>query len=161
MYFIYHIPGVKIGCTENPNNRIKQQTKSDWEILEIHTDIDIASKREIELQKQYGYNVDTCTYKQSVQNNPGKQDIAGRASATKQWRENRNAELEKCSKGGKANAELYSKETIMCDINGNIIMTFKNRKDAARYVNGFASTLTNVLNHPTRTYKGYKWISLI
>ena len=52
MYYIYHIPGIKVGCTENPNNRIKQQTKSDWEILEIHTDIDIASKRELELQKQ-------------------------------------------------------------------------------------------------------------
>jgi hypothetical protein len=159
MYYIYHIPGVKIGCTQNPKNRINQQTKSDYEILEIHTDIDVASEREITLQKQYGYSVDTCTYKQSVQNDAGKQYIAGRVSAIKQWKDNRNRELQKCSKGGKANAELSSKTTIMCDMNGNTIMTFKNRKDAARYVNGFAAPLTNVLNHPTRTYKGYKWIS--
>ena len=161
MYFIYHIPGVKIGCTENPNNRIKQQTKSDWEILEVHTDIDIASKREIELQKQYGYTVDSCTYKQSVQNNPGKQDIAGRASATKQWKQNRNAELEKCSKGGKANSELTGKPVVMCDMNSNPIKEFKNRAEAANFVNGFKPPLLQALDNPNRSYKGYKWISLI
>ena len=45
----------------------------------------------------------------------------------------------------------------MCDLNGNILMDFKNRKDAARYINGFAAPLKNVVNHPTRTYKGFKW----
>jgi hypothetical protein len=25
MYYIYHIPGVKIGCSQNIKNRIKQQ----------------------------------------------------------------------------------------------------------------------------------------
>jgi len=88
----------------------------------------------------------------------GQLSKAGRISAKKQWDENRNRELEKCSMGGKANAVLSSKITIMCDIDGNHIKTFKNRKDAAKYVNGFASTLKNVLNNPTRTYKGYRWI---
>jgi hypothetical protein len=160
MYHIYHIPGIKIGCTKNPIVRINQQTKSNWEILETHSDIDIASKREIELQKQYGYKVDTSTYKQSTEKfkieNVKK---AGKVSATKQWNERRDVELQKCSKGGKVNSEKTSKETIMCDISGNHIMIFRNRKDAAKYVNGFASTLTGVLNHPTRTYKGYKWIN--
>ena len=51
MYHIYHIKGVKIGCSKNPTKRIKQQGYSKWEILETHIDIDVASVRERELQK--------------------------------------------------------------------------------------------------------------
>ena len=52
MYYLYHIKGVKIGCSKNPNKRIKQQGYNEWEILETHNDIDVASVRERELQKQ-------------------------------------------------------------------------------------------------------------
>ena len=58
-YYIYHIPGVKIGCSNNPKARVKRQGYSQFEILEEHSDIMIASEREIELQKQYGYGKDT------------------------------------------------------------------------------------------------------
>lgn len=58
MYYIYHIPGIKIGCSDNPKRRVKAQKYDYYEILETHTDIIIASKREIELQMQYGYTVD-------------------------------------------------------------------------------------------------------
>ncbi len=64
-YYIYHIKGVKIGCSVNPKKRINQQGYYEWEILETHTDIDIASKRELELQKEYGYQIDDIPYKQS------------------------------------------------------------------------------------------------
>jgi hypothetical protein len=57
-YYIYHIPGVKIGCSKNPKQRVKTQGYSTFQILETHTDIDIAADREIQLQKQYGYRVD-------------------------------------------------------------------------------------------------------
>jgi hypothetical protein len=59
MYYIYHIPGVKIGCTANPKLRIQyRQGFKNYEILETHTDVHIASERELELQKQYGYKRD-------------------------------------------------------------------------------------------------------
>ena len=62
-YYIYEIPGVKIGCTENPKRRIETvQGYTNYKILEQHTDIIEASRREIELQKQYGYKVDTTPY---------------------------------------------------------------------------------------------------
>jgi len=64
-YYIYHIEGIKIGCTTNVRRRINQQKFDNYEILETHTDIDIASKREIELQKEYGYKTDTTIYKQT------------------------------------------------------------------------------------------------
>lgn len=71
-YYIYHIPGVKIGCSSRPNTRVKNQGYTDFEILEKHTNIEDASKREIELQKKYGYNVDSVSYKQSLINSPYK-----------------------------------------------------------------------------------------
>jgi hypothetical protein len=55
VYYIYHIPGVKIGCSTNPNDRVKRQGYTEFKILESHKDIQIAAKREIELRNQYGY----------------------------------------------------------------------------------------------------------
>jgi hypothetical protein len=55
MFYIYHIPGVKIGCSTEPNTRVKRQGYTEFEILESHNDIVIAAKREIELRNQYGY----------------------------------------------------------------------------------------------------------
>jgi membrane protease subunit (stomatin/prohibitin family) len=51
-YYIYHIPGVKIGCTYNIKQRIMNYKHPNYEILETHIDIFIASDREQELQKQ-------------------------------------------------------------------------------------------------------------
>jgi hypothetical protein len=56
MYYIYHIPGKKVGCTKNIKQRVQyRQGFKNYEILEEHSDISIASKREIELQLEYGY----------------------------------------------------------------------------------------------------------
>jgi hypothetical protein len=66
MYYIYHIPGVKIGCTLEPDKRIKAQGFTDYEILEHHYDVYIASEREIELQKKYGYKVDKIPYYEAL-----------------------------------------------------------------------------------------------
>jgi hypothetical protein len=61
-YYIYHIKGVKIGVSEEPNNRTKKQGFDNYEIIETHTCIYEVSKREQELQKQYGYPVDKIPY---------------------------------------------------------------------------------------------------
>jgi NTP pyrophosphatase (non-canonical NTP hydrolase) len=64
-YIIYHIPGRKIGVTNDLYNRVERQQGYDvgeYEILESSTDIDYISRREIELQKEYGYRVDLKPY---------------------------------------------------------------------------------------------------
>ena len=63
MYYIYHIKGVKIGVSTEPQIRVKNQGYIDFEILEEHTDINLVSNRETELQKEYGYRVDRVPYK--------------------------------------------------------------------------------------------------
>ena len=64
-YIIYHIPGKKIGVTNDLYNRVEQQQGyevGEYEVLESSDDIDYISKREIELQKKYGYRVDINPY---------------------------------------------------------------------------------------------------
>jgi hypothetical protein len=67
-YHIYHIEGIKIGCSDNPKKRVKVQGYTQYTILETHDDIITASNREIELQKEYGYKVDTIPYYQTLDN---------------------------------------------------------------------------------------------
>ena len=66
MYYLYHIPGKKIGVTRNLNHRvtlIQGYKEDEYEVLEQSDDINYISDREIELQKSYGYKVDLKKYK--------------------------------------------------------------------------------------------------
>jgi len=66
MYYLYHIPGKKIGVTRDLNNRvtlIQGYKENEYEVLEQSPDIDYISDREIELQKSYGYKIDLKKYK--------------------------------------------------------------------------------------------------
>lgn len=57
-YYIYEIPGVKVGCTTDLERRQKQQRdKGDMILLESYTDINKASERERELQLEKGYPI--------------------------------------------------------------------------------------------------------
>jgi NTP pyrophosphatase (non-canonical NTP hydrolase) len=67
MYYLYHIPGKKIGVTRNLNNRVTLQqgyAAGEYEVLDQSEDINYISDREIELQKSYGYKKDRKLYKQ-------------------------------------------------------------------------------------------------
>ena len=64
-YCIYHVPGVKIGVTNNVKYRVEQQQgydQDEYEILEMSDDIDYISKKELSLQEMYGYRVDEKPY---------------------------------------------------------------------------------------------------
>ena len=60
-YYIYHIPGKKIGVTCDLNNRVTVQqgyNSSEYEVLESSEDIDYISDRERTLQKEYEHKSD-------------------------------------------------------------------------------------------------------
>ena len=66
MYYLYHIPGKKIGVTRNLKNRVtlmQGYKETEYEVLEQSDDINYISDREIELQKSYGYKRDRTLYK--------------------------------------------------------------------------------------------------
>ena len=66
-YAIYHIPGKKIGVTNNVKYRVEEQQgydEGEYEILAMSDDIDYISHKELDLQREYGYRVDEKLYKQ-------------------------------------------------------------------------------------------------
>ena len=72
MYYIYHIPGKKIGVTRNLNSRVTEQqgyASDEYEVLLTSDDIEYVSTQEIELQKSYGYKVDRQSYKNLINKN--------------------------------------------------------------------------------------------
>ena len=72
-YCIYHIPGKKIGVTNDPERRITCQqgyTEDEYDILAMSDDIDYISELEIELQKKYGYKIDRQLYRDLPMNKP-------------------------------------------------------------------------------------------
>ena len=72
MYYLYHIPGKKIGVTRNLNNRVTVQqgyAPDEYEVLLTSDDIDFISNKEIELQQSYGYKKDRTLYKNLFKSN--------------------------------------------------------------------------------------------
>ena len=66
IYYLYHIPGKKIGVTRNLNNRVTKQQgyfPDEYEVLDHSDDINYISKRERELQQSYDYKIDRVEYK--------------------------------------------------------------------------------------------------
>ena len=72
IYYLYHIPGKKIGVTCDLNNRVtlvQGYKEGEYEVLEQSEDIDYISDREIELQQSYGYKKDRTLYKNLFKSN--------------------------------------------------------------------------------------------
>ena len=64
-YYIYHIPGQKIGMTCNLNKRVELEQgykKNEYDVLFSSRDINKTSWMERQLQKFYGYKVDRQLY---------------------------------------------------------------------------------------------------
>jgi len=64
-YYLYHIPGKKIGITKDLKGRVEDQQgyrEDEYDIVLETDDINIASEAEISLQKAFGYRVDMIPY---------------------------------------------------------------------------------------------------
>ncbi len=71
-YYLYHIPGKKIGVTRNLEERVHKQQgyqEGEYVILAESKDITEISNLEIEMQKAFGYKVDRQLYKNLKCNN--------------------------------------------------------------------------------------------
>ena len=75
IYCIYHIPGKKVGVTNNVEDRVERQQgyePHEYEIIEMSDDISYISDREVFWQKAFGYKVDRQLYKNLFTNNKTK-----------------------------------------------------------------------------------------
>jgi hypothetical protein len=67
MYTIYHVPGIKVGCSKRLEKRIKEQGFTEYEILEVCTTISEATEREVYWQGRLGYKPDSLiSYAQTL-----------------------------------------------------------------------------------------------
>ncbi len=65
MYYLYHIPGKKIGVTTNLEERVHKQQgyyPGEYEVIEKSDDIDFISEGERIMQRFYKYRVDDVLY---------------------------------------------------------------------------------------------------
>jgi len=71
-YALYHIPGKKVGVTNNIEERVVRQQgyqEGEFEILAWSDDIGYISKLEHDMQDSFGYKVDEQLYKDLYSNN--------------------------------------------------------------------------------------------
>ena len=64
-YYLYHIPGKKVGVTTNLEERVHKQQgyyPGEYEVIETSDDIDFISEGEQIMQKFYGYKIDDVLY---------------------------------------------------------------------------------------------------
>jgi hypothetical protein len=163
MYSIYHIPGVKIGCSIQFEKRIKEQGFDNCEIIEEHIDIYTASDREQELQKQYGYKVDRRPYWQTVSLSSKAGKIGGKIGG-KINKQNKTglfgmtdiAKHKACMKGGKITAAKLSIPVFAFEYNTNkFIGEFNSQLAAAKYLNLFSTHIVRVLKGKQTHTGGY------
>ena len=70
-YYLYHIPGKKVGVTTNLEERVHKQQgyyPGEYEIIEQSDDIEFISEGERIMQKFYGYRVDDVLYSELMIN---------------------------------------------------------------------------------------------
>jgi hypothetical protein len=163
MYSIYHIPGIKIGCSTQFEKRIKEQGYNNFEILEEHIDIYTASDREQELQKQYGYKVDRRPYWQTVGLCSKAGKIGGKIGG-KINKENKiglfgmthTAKHKAAVKGGKITAAKFSIPVVVFEYNTNkFIGEFDSQLAAATNLNLFSTHIVRVLKGKQKHTGGY------
>ena len=170
IYSIYHIPGIKIGCSYRVADRVKEQGYTEYDVLETHTDIDIASIREKVLQKEYGLEEKfiKTDYKQQIEfGKAGQLATKGKPNKGAQFQVNNKIGMfgyskeERLAINTKANiirarisgekrkrsVEVYDYKT------GLYITTFNSIQEAADKYN--ANNIHSVLNGSRNHSKGY------
>ena len=71
-YYLYHIPGKKIGITRDLKKRVEEQQgyyEGEYDVILQTDDINVISEAEISLQKAFGYRVDEEPYNELKFNN--------------------------------------------------------------------------------------------
>jgi hypothetical protein len=184
-YYVYHIPGVKVGCSKTPAKRVRSQGYTKYEIIETYSDRATASKRERELQLQYGYEVDKNSYEElytkgilrpeaRAAGEKTRIEKFGSPAGTMITPENRKKGLLKAqatliARYGSITALLQKPEAIakranamkksvlQLDLNNNLIKEWSSAMDAARELGIRQGCIANCLGGRQETAYKFKW----
>jgi hypothetical protein len=155
IFYIYEIPGVKVGCTTNMERRQKQQRdKGEMILLESHTDIDKATERERELQLEKGYPVDLSTYANSYKN--GKTICQTKENIKKRVKSHGYTSLFKPVNAYKVTSKLRGKYGVEIT-SKKFLKRFDSIKQCAEELNLLSCDINNVCRPASicTTLKGY------
>jgi hypothetical protein len=163
----------------NPKRRVKSQGYTQFEIIEEHLDKHFASHREIELQKQYGYIIDSVKYNQIdyVSNgkkggckNTNKQQKARSIVGSKygkiygiQNKLNGNFDIARqiswnngsLQKAVKAAAEKRSLPMIAINLKTNEEFRFNSIREGSRFLNLNQGNVQRILKGERKSIHGY------
>jgi hypothetical protein len=177
MYYIYHIPGKKIGCTKRLEQRLKEQKVklSDCDRIITTPCIKKASQIEKELQIEYGYKTDAIDYEKMY-------EFSKKGCRTNITPEARAKGLRNRGKAGaKALLEKYGIEymksnwdkarisaiqktstpVLAYDKLGNFIGDYKSTHDAGRQLDIWQQNICHVLNGKLKSTGGYIFVHKI
>lgn len=184
-YTIYHIPGIKVGCSKTPQKRVRCQGYTQFEILEEYEDRATASERELYWQVKLGYPKDLTSYE--TLNSTGLLSPASRAAGEKTRiekfgsaagtmlePENRKKALVKAqatliAKYGSITANLRTpqavikrtnkikKAVLQLDLNNKLIKEWSSAMDAARGLSLRQGCIANCLGGRQETAYKFKW----
>lgn len=158
-YYVYEIPGVKVGCTNNFERRQKQQSKiGKMILLETYSTIEAASYREKQLQVEKGYDVDRVPYKHTPARikAAAKPNIRKKAMKSINWEERNKKLKENARKGNLRNNKKTSKPVYQYTIDGKYLKTYPSTMEAQRQlkITGIAEAIRGVTQ---KTAGGYIW----
>jgi hypothetical protein len=165
-YYIYHIPGVKIGVSVEPKRRISNQGFTEYEILETHNCKYLVSYRERALQKEYGYPVDTTMYYQSKAwrqkgcVNGGKKSsmiaiTTGQISNLGKIQGKKNVDNGHLKIAQTKSVQVRSKPVLVYKLDGTFIGEYKSTVECANLLNLLRNKISNVINGKAKQTKGY------
>jgi len=169
IYYIYEIPGVKVGCTKNLKKRVEQRQKcplGKYKVLGAANNIKDASELEKEWQIKLGYKVDKLNYIK-VQNLVKKQNtpeaIAKAIANTDYKARTKNFDYDKKTKNTDYQSfqakrvEKISKAIIQSDLDDNILNEYKNSVEASLKTGISKQQIRKCCRGEIKTSGGYKW----
>jgi plasmid maintenance system antidote protein VapI len=172
IYYIYEIPGVKVGCTKNLKSRVEQRQKTPlgkYKVLGAANNIKDASEMEQEWQIKLGYSTDKGYDKVLKMQQKSQTSEAKSKRMSSMDFENRNFDYKNRNfdyKNRNINYQSFQKQRVekkqkpvIQSKNGQFIKEWESATQAANVLNIHQSNITNCCNkkYGYKTAGGFEW----
>ena len=157
MYTIYHVPGIKVGCSKNVEARVKQQGFTKYEILEVHYDRTTASEREKKLQKELGYEIDFTCYETLYTKGFLRSEAKAKSNATCVKKYGGIAAQCHTPEIREKAGKKIRKPILQFDLQGNFIKEWPSMSEASKVLNFNMTSIWACCKGIQKKGKGFIW----
>lgn len=161
MYTIYHIPGIKVGCSKRVEARVKEQGYDSYEVLEVCDTVMRATERERYWQEKLNYKKDLCNYATTLISS-SQHAIAKFKQTIKTseiWKESQQKNINRFTSPETRSLldEARKKPILQYDKQGNFIKEWPGLINAANALNTTSCLINAALRGRTKTSRGFIW----